>query len=85
MKTTHKTTIHATCPHGCWDYYDVEFEPAVFITVEYFQAACDKVRGMKEYQEIITERLASELPSGLLTVRGRHGANTETVCTHRIP
>lgn len=85
METNHRTTIHATCPHGCWDYYDVEYLPGEFIAVEDFQTACDKVRGVKAYQEEIIEKLSAKLPSGLLKIAGRHGSNTGTTCTHRIP
>lgn len=84
METIHRTTIHATCPHGCWDYYHVEFSPAAFMTVEDFQEACDRVRGMKAYQEVLGEKLVARLPAGTLLIRGRHGANTETTCTYRI-
>ena len=85
METVHRTTIHATCPHGGWDYYDVQYSPVEFVTVEDFQRACDRVRGIEAYQETIIERLSARLPSGQLTISGRHGANTETTCTHRIP
>ncbi len=80
VETTHRTTIHATCPLGCWDYYDVEYSPADFMTVEDFQEACDAVRGKKMYQEKLTETLASFLMDGELIVTGRHGANTGTTC-----
>lgn len=80
MTTIHKTTIHATCPLGCWDYYDVEYSPIEFMTVEDFQLACDEVRGQEMYQEKLTELLASYLLEGELLVTGRHGANTATSC-----
>ncbi len=80
----HRTMIHAICPHGGWDYYEVEYQPTAFMTTEDFQDACDAVRGTEAYQEAIAERLASYLMDGELTVTGRHGSNTETVCKMEI-
>ena len=84
MTVIHKTTIHAICPHGGWDYYDIEYRPNDFMTTEDFQIACDAVRGTEAYQEVIAKRLASYLMDGELTVTGRHGANTETICKCEI-
>jgi len=78
---SHTTTIHATCPFGCWDYYRVEYLPTEFITAEDFQLACDAVRGKEMYQEKLAELLASYLLDGELIVTGMHGANTNTVVT----
>ena len=81
----HKTIVHAMCPHGGIDYYDVEYSPDAFMTCEDFQDACDAVRGVEAYQEVITDKLASYLLSGDLTVTGRHGSNTTLVCRKAIP
>ena len=80
MNVNHITTIHATCPLGCWDYYRVTYEPAEFVTVEDFQESCDVVRGKKMYQEELTNRLLAILPAGKITTVGMHGSNTQTTC-----
>lgn len=75
-----RTTVHASCPHGGLDYYDVSFTPAEFITLEKFQLACDEVRGTAKYQEDLTKLLAGYLPAGNLKTVGRHGSNTDITC-----
>ena len=77
--TTHETTIHAVCPHGGWDYYSVSYSPVAFMTAEDFQNACDAVRGLEMYQEVLSDKLASFLMDGELTVIGRHGVTDTTV------
>lgn len=82
IQVEHKTIVHAHCPLGCWDYYEVTFEPSYdeVYQVEKFQEACNAARGMKRYQEEIALMIADEISvSGLLTVTGKHGSNTNTV------
>lgn len=80
MDVSHTTTIHATCPHGCWDYYSVTFQPDDFMRTEDFERACDTVRGLKLYQEELAKRLSEVLPRGELLVSGMHGPNVKTEC-----
>lgn len=77
MTVKHKGIIHAVCPHGGWDYYDITLEPINFVTVEDFQGALDNVRGLEMYQENLAGRLYENI-GGKLIVTGRHGV-TDTV------
>lgn len=71
--TRHRTMIHARCPHGPWDYYEVTVEPVAFLTVEDMEAALDGFRGTTAYQEDLTRDIAAKL-GGRVTTKGRHGA-----------
>lgn len=77
--TRHRTIIHARCPHGPWDYYEVTVEPSAFLTVEDMEAALDGFRGATAYQEDLTREIAAKL-GARITTRGRHGTvDTEVV------
>lgn len=71
--TRHRTMIHARCPHGPWDYYEVVVEPRSFLAVEDMQRVLDDVRGSTAYQEDLTRDIARAL-GARVTTRGRHGA-----------
>lgn len=78
---THKTMIHGKCPiNGAWDYYEVTVRTESFIKCEDIEAVCDQVRGKGITQEEMAEELRELLPQDCsLTVRGRHGQNTQTM------
>jgi hypothetical protein len=78
MRVEHRDTIHARCPRGGWDYYEVVVVPDGFLAVEDFTAALDAVRGCEEYQEVIAERLAERLGCSVRLL-GRHGRVTTEV------
>lgn len=81
-RTEHKTTIHAICPKGGWDYYKVRYIPDRFLSVEDFQVTCDQVRGMEIFQEGLISQLGHLLPPGFVSIVGMHGGNTrsKSVC-----
>ena len=78
---THTTTIHGKCPiNGAWDYYEVTVRTDAFLKCEDIEAACDQVRGKGITQEAMAEELRELLQSDcVLTVRGRHGQNIQTM------
>jgi len=79
MKTIHRTTISAQCPHGHADLYDVEFHTACLVLVESLQKAIDESVGTPAYQEELTIKLAEKSGCHVVT-RGRH-LKFETECT----
>ena len=70
--TRHRSMIHARCPHGPWDYYEVLVEPVAFLTVEDMERTLDGFRGATAYQEDLTRDIAAKF-GPKVTTRGRHG------------
>lgn len=85
VPTQHKTLIHARCPRGCWDYYNVEVITNKLIWVEDIEQIADGLRGEEQTQEQLAKAFYEALKQHdfdvMVSVGGRHGANTDTVVT----
>lgn len=86
MLVKHQFTVHAICPfiadRVVWDYYTVTVELTAVVDVHAIERVMDGVRGKRLSQEDIAELIARCLKifvTGVLTVDGRHSANSRTV------
>ncbi len=72
MKTIHRTTIIAKCPHGGPDVYEAEFIIIdKMITVEFIQGKIDMLTDSGIYQEKLTQKLADLVGCDVVT-KGTH-------------
>lgn len=73
IRTIHRTTIVAQCPHGGVDVYQAEFHAeGRTVTVESIQTVIDAVVRNPGYQEDLTRQLAQTLNCKVVTL-GSHG------------
>lgn len=73
VRTVHRTTIIAKCPHGPDDIYEAEFAVVDrLLTCESIRDAIDRLTVNAVYQESLTQALSESLDCEVVT-RGCHG------------